>query len=140
MQMIGHEAVRIYCKPFVAGRAPNLHQHNLNAARFFEDGAALFGAERQKISIKSDVVERLEVPWEAWGHATEVARGDQCHFFDAASRNPSNSGLNSPVRQKFSGCHCTPRQKRAAGSSIASTTPSGAVADTLNPAATCFTA
>ena len=37
------------------------------------------------------------------------------------------------MRQKFSGCHCTPRQKRAAGSSIASMTPSGAVADTLKP-------
>ena len=33
------------------------------------------------------------------------------------------------MRQKFSGCHWTPRQKRAAGSSIASMTPSGAVAD-----------
>ena len=48
----------------------------------------------------------------------------------ASSRNPSNSARNSPVRQKFSGCHWTPRQKRAAGSSIASMTPSGAVADT----------
>jgi hypothetical protein len=44
------------------------------------------------------------------------------------------------VRQKFSGCHCTPRQKRAAGSSIASITPSGAVADTVKPGATSFTA
>ena len=24
-----------------------------------------------------------------------------------AAMKPSNSGLNSPVRQKFSGCHCT---------------------------------
>ena len=32
------------------------------------------------------------------------------------------------------GCHWTPRQKRAAGSSIASITPSGAVADTGSPA------
>ena len=48
----------------------------------------------------------------------------------AASRKPSNGGRNSPVRQKFSGCHWTPRQKRADGSSIASMTPSGAVADT----------
>src|SRR5258708_26632455 len=58
----------------------------------------------------------------------------------AASRKPSNSGRNSPVRKKFSGCHWTPRQKRASGSSIASMTPSGAVADTLNPGATFFTA
>src|SRR5207249_933678 len=60
--------------------------------------------------------------------------------FDAASRNPSNSGRNSPVRQKFSGCHSTPRQNRAAGSSIASMTPSGAVAATRNPGATALTA
>src|SRR5262249_10182472 len=59
---------------------------------------------------------------------------------DAASRNPSNSGLNSPVRKKFSGCHCTPRQNRPLGSSIASMMPSGAVADTGNPEATRFTA
>ena len=46
----------------------------------------------------------------------------------AASMKPSKSGRNSPVRQKFSGCHWTPRQNRAAGSSMASITPSGAVA------------
>ena len=27
----------------------------------------------------------------------------------------SNSGANSPVRQKFSGCHCTPRQNVSVG-------------------------
>ena len=58
--------------------------------------------------------------------------------FCAASMKPSKSGRNSPVRKKFSGCHWTPRQKRAAGSSIASA-PSGAVADTLTMA-TSFTA
>ena len=58
----------------------------------------------------------------------------------AASRNPSNSGRNSPVRKKFSGCHCTPRQNGAPGSSTASMTPSGAVAATLNPGARRFTA
>ena len=50
-----------------------------------------------------------------------------------AATNPSNSGRNSPVRQKFSGCHCTPRQKRAAVRSIASMTPSGAVGGHLEP-------
>src|SRR5712664_2781767 len=59
---------------------------------------------------------------------------------DEASTKASKSGRNSPVRQKFSGCHWTPRQNRAAGSSIASMTPSGAVADTLNPRATSLTA
>ena len=39
-------------------------------------------------------------------------RVDGCLGFFAASRNPSNSGRNSPVRQKFSGCHWTPRQKQ----------------------------
>src|SRR5215813_12547888 len=57
----------------------------------------------------------------------------------AASRNDSNSGRNSPVLKKFSGCHWTPRQKRALGSSIASMTPSGAVAETMKPGATVFT-
>ena len=37
------------------------------------------------------------------------------------------------MRQKFSGCHCTPRQKRDAGRSIASITPSRAVADDEDP-------
>ena len=50
-----------------------------------------------------------------------------------ASMNPSNSGRNSPVRQKFSGCHWTPRQKVERVHSIASTTPSGAVAVTSKP-------
>ena len=58
----------------------------------------------------------------------------------AASTKPSNSGRNSPVRQKFSGCHCTPRQKRAVGRSTASMTPSGAVATTSRPSPTCRTA
>src|SRR5262245_5555122 len=57
----------------------------------------------------------------------------------AASRNPWNSSRNSPVRQKFSGCHCTPTQNVAPGRSIASMTPSGAVADTTNPGASAFT-
>ena len=43
------------------------------------------------------------------------------------------------VRQKFSGCHCTPRQKGRSGRSIASITPSGAVAETTNPVASAFT-
>ena len=37
------------------------------------------------------------------------------YFLVAASRNPSYSARNSPVRQKFSGCHWTPTQKRADG-------------------------
>ena len=57
----------------------------------------------------------------------------------AASRNPWKSSRNSPVRQKFSGCHCTPTQNVALGRSIASITPSGAVADTTNPGASVFT-
>ena len=50
----------------------------------------------------------------------------------AAATRPSNSARNSPVRQKFSGCHCTPRQKGRSGRSIASMTPSGAVALAVN--------
>ena len=46
----------------------------------------------------------------------------------ASFSNPSKSALNSPVRQKFSGCHWTPRQNGRSGRSIASITPSGAVA------------
>ena len=53
-------------------------------------------------------------------------------------RGRSNSVANSPVRQKFSGCHCTPTQKSASGFSIASMTPSGAVAETTNPGAAVF--
>ena len=51
----------------------------------------------------------------------------------AAPTNASNSGRNSPVRQKFSGCHCTPTQKRASGDSMPSITPSGAVAVATSP-------
>jgi hypothetical protein len=49
---------------------------------------------------------------------TGPPQGGRYERLVAASRKPSNSGRNSPVRQKFSGCHWTPRQKRAAGSSI----------------------
>jgi len=52
--------------------------------------------------------------------------------------NASNSVRNSPVLQKFSGCHCTPRQKRRFGSSMASITPSGAVADAMSPSPRSF--
>ena len=55
-----------------------------------------------------------------------------------ACTNPSNRVRNSPVLQKFSGCHCTPRQKRRPGSSIASTTPSGAVAVATSPSPRSF--
>ena len=51
----------------------------------------------------------------------------------AALTNVSKSGANSPVRQKFSGCHCTPTQNPASCFSIASTTPSGAVAEATRP-------
>ena len=49
-------------------------------------------------------------------------------------------GRNSPVRQKFSGCHCTPMQKRAPGRSIASMIPSGAMAQMSKPGAVCLIA
>ena len=57
-------------------------------------------------------------------------------FTVAAFTNPSKRDRNSPVRQKFSGCHCTATQKPAPGRSIASMTPSGAVAVTSKPSAT----
>ena len=38
-----------------------------------------------------------------------------CQRVSAAFTNSSNSERNSPVRQKFSGCHCTAMQKRARG-------------------------
>jgi len=54
----------------------------------------------------------------------------------AAVMNASNSGANSPVRQKFSGCHCTPTQNAEAGRSMASTMPSEETAVTTNSGAT----
>ena len=64
--------------------------------------------------------------------------GHRFRALDACTR-PSNSSRNSPVRQKFSGCHCTATQKAASGFSIASTTPSGEVAVMSKPLATSFT-
>jgi 23S rRNA (uracil1939-C5)-methyltransferase len=64
-------------------------------------------------------------------------RGDQMSL---ARTKASKMDRNSPVRQKFSGCHCTPMQNGTPGSSIASTTPSGAVAETRKPGATCLSA
>ena len=52
----------------------------------------------------------------------------EAYRFSAAATKASNSARNSPVRQKFSGCHWTARQNRDSGRSIPSTTPSGAVA------------
>src|SRR5690606_31508800 len=40
----------------------------------------------------------------------------------------------------YSGCHCTPRQKRWRGDSIASITPSGARALTTTPSGSSFAA
>jgi hypothetical protein len=57
-----------------------------------------------------------------------------------ACTKASNRPANSPVAQKFSGCHSTPTQKRRSARSIASTTPSGAVAETVKPGATVSTA
>jgi hypothetical protein len=54
--------------------------------------------------------------------------------------NPSKRGRNSPVRQKFSGCHWTATQNGSPGRSMASMTPSGAVALTMKPLATVETA
>ena len=51
---------------------------------------------------------------------------------------PSNSGRNSPVRQKFSGCHCTATRKTSPACSMASMTPSGAVPVTSHPGATSY--
>jgi hypothetical protein len=53
------------------------------------------------------------------------ARRDGYFFFAlAACTSPWNNSRNSPVRQKFSGCHCTATQNAESGFSIASTTPS----------------
>ena len=57
----------------------------------------------------------------------------------AACTSPSNSSRNSPVRQKFSGCHCTATQNGPSSFSIASMTPSGEVAVTSKPWATSLT-
>jgi hypothetical protein len=51
----------------------------------------------------------------------------------AADTKASNSERNSPVFQKFSGCHCTPTQNGEASDSMASITPSLAVALTTRP-------
>ncbi len=64
--------------------------------------------------------------------------GHRFRALDACTR-PSNSSRNSPVRQKFSGCHCTATQKAASGFSMASMTPSGEVAVTSKPLATSLT-
>ena len=83
----------------------------------------------------------LEHAAEAFGGGREAAgSGRLRRYCWQASMKPSNSGRNSPVRQKFSGCHCTPRQKRREGASSASMTPSGAVAATTSPSPTTLTA
>ena len=66
----------------------------------------------------------------------------------AGKRKSRLTGLDKRFEQwselarppEVSGCHCTPMQKRAAGRSIASMTPSGAVAETVKPSATYLTA
>ncbi len=61
----------------------------------------------------------------------ELVRALKCSR--AALTKVLKSGANSPVRQKFSGCHCTPTQNSASGFSMASTTPSGAMAEETRP-------
>ena len=94
-------------------------------------GGGVVHLPRLTAGVTSVVVSGFSRTVDAVDAAISSGFGPQV-FLAAASRNPSNNGRNSPVRQKFSGCHWTPRQKRAEGSSIASMTPSGAVAVTRN--------
>src|SRR4029079_5975115 len=66
-----------------------------------------------------------------WGSLREL-RGLRGYFLKART-TPSNNALKSPVGQKFSVCHCTPRQNARDGSSSASITPSSAVTGTMRP-------
>ena len=58
----------------------------------------------------------------------------------AAARKPRNRPWNRPLSQKLSGCHCTATQKRDAGRSTASMTPSTELAVTFRPSPTFFSA
>ena len=51
------------------------------------------------------------------------------HASDCDTRAASTSASNSRWSRAISGCHCTPRQKRSAARSIASTVPSSAQAE-----------
>jgi 23S rRNA (uracil1939-C5)-methyltransferase len=101
---------------------------------FIDGGYALDGLAGFDLFPNTAHVETVAV---LGGSERSGPRSSPRHRF-AALMNPSNSPRNSPVRQKFSGCHCTPRQKRFDGSSIASTTPSGAVAVTIRSLPSVF--
>ena len=68
MQMIGYEAVRSNCKGLVDGRSPNLQGDELHGGSISKE--LLFGmaAERQEVSMQTDVVKCPKMSWAVCGH------------------------------------------------------------------------
>ena len=73
--MIGHEAVRKNCKPFIDRGAQELRMHAVDAFVCYEKLIPFERAERQEISMEANVVERLEMFRLARDHAKRLASG-----------------------------------------------------------------
>ena len=73
--VIRHEAVRNDRELVFACRAKNLRPCQVNVRRIDEESPSLICAERQEISMKATIVDRLEVPWLIGAHADRYACG-----------------------------------------------------------------
>jgi hypothetical protein len=68
MQVVGHEAVRNNCKPFIISSAQNLHERRVDARPVNEVLLTVMSAKRQEIPAEIDVIERLQVSRPAGAH------------------------------------------------------------------------
>ena len=61
MKVVWHKAVGNNCKPFIVGGAQDLRASHINARLIHEQLSPVIRAECQEISVKTDVIESLQM-------------------------------------------------------------------------------
>jgi hypothetical protein len=87
VNVIGHEAVRDNCEPQIGRGSQDLREGGINALTRDERTPPPIGAERQEISVRTEIVESLQAFWPVGEHAPEMARG-----IPAVRLKPDRSG------------------------------------------------
>jgi hypothetical protein len=73
MHVIGHEAVRKYCRARVGCGSHELRMDNGDTVCGNEQSASFVSAKRKEVSMKTQVVERLQMLWSPSEHAPPIA-------------------------------------------------------------------
>jgi hypothetical protein len=73
--MVGHETVRRNCELLVASGSTNLRQHQIDGCSISKACLPRMTAERQEISVQTDVVEGAKMAGFMCWHADPISNG-----------------------------------------------------------------